>query len=161
MAREPAFTEQQKALIRELQEDILLKSAPFAEIGRRIGYSEEQVISQIKVWKQEGLIRRFGSVLRHYRAGIATNVMIVWNVPVERMAKIGPVVASFSEVSHCYQRPVLPQWPYNLYAMVHARSTDECKRIAEKIAHQTGINDYQLLFSTREYKKTSMKYFDA
>jgi DNA-binding Lrp family transcriptional regulator len=154
----PAFSEQEKQLIRELQGDIPIVSMPFYEIGKRVGVSEGQVMDTIKRWKKEGLIRRFGSVLRHYKAGIATNAMIVWSVPNDRTMEVGPVMASFSQVSHCYERPVLPQWSYNIYTMVHAGSKEECQAIAEKIAEKTGIDDYQMLFSTKEYKKSSMQY---
>jgi len=153
------FSEQEKRLIGELQQDIPVVNEPFAEIGKRVGLSGEQVLEKIQSWKREGLIRRFGSVLRHYKAGIATNVMIVWKVPAQRTPEVGPIMASFAAVSHCYERPVLPDWPYNLYTMVHATGKDECRQIAGEIARKTGIDDYQLLFSSKEYKKSSMEYF--
>ena len=155
-----AFSDREKVLIKELQGDIPLVSAPFTGIGEKAGFSEDELLASIRRWQKEGIIRRFGAVLRHYQAGIASNVMIVWKVPKNRSQEVGKVMASFPQVSHCYERPVFPEWPYNLFTMVHARSRDECRQIAQDIADKTGIKDYQLLFSTKEYKKSSMVYFD-
>jgi len=153
------FTEQEKALIRELQEDVASISAPFKSIGDKVGLSEEEVIAKIRDWKEKGIIRRFGAAIKHHKAGITANVMVVWKVPVEKAKEIGSIMASHPAVSHCYERPVFPQWPYNLFTMVHGKSTDECRKIADEISDKTGIKDFKLLFSTKEYKKSSMKYF--
>lgn len=158
--RESAFSDREKVLIRELQGDIPLVPAPFDCIGEKAGFSEDELLGKIKKWREEGLIRRFGAVLSHYQAGIASNVMIVWKVPKNRSQEVGKTMASFSQVSHCYERPVFSEWPYNLFTMVHAGSRDECRQIAQDIADKTGIKDYRLLFSTKEYKKSSMAYFN-
>jgi len=156
---EMIFTHQQKELIRRLQGDLPLTSTPFMDIGREVGLSEEEVILLIKKWEESGIIRRFGAAIRHQNAGMTSNVMIVWRVPREKTKEAGKIMASFQEVSHCYERPILPKWPYNLYTMVHGKSIDDCDRIAAGISSKTGIGDYQLLFSTKEYKKSSMEYF--
>lgn len=157
--KEFVFTKQEKALIRQLQEDIPLISAPFQDIGKKVGLSQEQVLATIQAWKSEGVIRRFGAALKHHKAGVMANVMVVWKVPKDRTKEVGATMASFPGVSHCYERPVLPEWPYNLFTMIHGRTADECRAITKEISKATGIQDYQLLFSTKEYKKSSMKYF--
>ena len=157
--KESVLTERERALIKELAGDIRLSSTPFSEIGEKAGFSPEEVLQSVGKWKKEGLIRRFGAVLGHYQAGISSNVMIVWKVPKNKSKEIGEIMASFSAVSHCYERPSFPQWPYNLYTMVHGKSRNECWRVAEAISEETGIKEYQLLFSAKEYKKTSMSYF--
>lgn len=153
------FTEKEKALIRELQGDIPVSDAPFEDIGKKVGLSQDEVLEKINAWKKRGIIRRFGAAVKHHRAGITANVMIVWKVPAGRTKEIGRIMVLFPAVSHCYERPVFPEWPYNLFTMVHGRSMDECRTIAAEISEKTGIEEFQLLYSTKEYKKSSMKYF--
>ncbi|MFQ5646412.1 MAG: AsnC family transcriptional regulator [bacterium] len=148
-----------RALIRELQEDLPECPAPFAEIARKIGQSEAEVLAEIRSMQEEGTIRRFGVMMRHRELGISANGMGVWTVPRERTEEVGAIMASFEEVSHCYQRPVFPGWPYNLFTMIHAPSREECRETARRISEKTGITEFKLLFSTRELKKSSMKYF--
>ena len=85
--------------------------------------------------------------------------MGVWAVPEDKAEEMGAKMAAFSQVSHCYQRPMLPGWPYNVYTMIHGKAREECERVAMLISHETGIGDYILLYSTRELKKVSMRYF--
>jgi DNA-binding Lrp family transcriptional regulator len=88
------------------------------------------------------------------------NAMIVWQVPEDRIEDVGVIMASFPEVTHCYQRPVrLPDWPHNLFTMVHGRTREECREIASRLAEAAGIDGYRMIFSTAELKKSSMKYF--
>lgn len=157
--KESVPTERERVLIKELAGDISLSSTPFLEIGEKAGFSPEAVLQNVGKWKKEGLIRRFGAVLGHYQAGISSNVMIVWKAPKNKSKEIGEIMASFPAVSHCYERPGFPQWPYNLYTMVHGKSRNECRQVAEAISEKTGIKEYQLLFSAKEYKKSSMSYF--
>ena len=110
-------------------------------------------------WKQEGTIRRFGAMVRHQRLGYTANAMSAWDVPDGRVEEVGAVFAAASEVSHCYQRPRAEGWDYNVFAMIHAATEDECAGLAAKLAARAGIEDYGLLFSSREFKKISMRYF--
>jgi DNA-binding Lrp family transcriptional regulator len=83
----------------------------------------------------------------------------VWDIEEGRIEEIGEQLASASEVTHCYARPWNPQWPYSLYTMVHARTREECERVAARLAGEVGVEDYKLVFSTREFKKISPRYF--
>ncbi|MHB1651940.1 MAG: siroheme decarboxylase subunit beta [Desulfitobacteriaceae bacterium] len=147
------------ALIRVLQTDLPDNLQPFAHIASVLGWSEEEVLKRTWNLLGNGVIRRFGAVLRHQKAGFVANAMGVWQVPQENVLEAGQKMASFREVSHCYQRPSLPDWPYNLFTMVHGRSAADCKRVIDKIAEATGIKIYDMLFSTKELKKSSMQYF--
>jgi DNA-binding Lrp family transcriptional regulator len=149
----------EKRIIHHLQGDLPLTSRPFAVLASKIGISEEEVLERIKSLKEQGTLRRFGASLRHQLAGYKANAMVAWYVPEDRMEEIGALMASFREVSHCYQRRVQGQWKYNLFTMIHARSKKECQEIAGRIAENTGIKDYVLLLSLKEYKKTSPQYF--
>lgn len=151
--------EEDKMLIRELQGNIPESLTPFAEIAKKLAWDEQKVLLQTQNLVREQVIRRFGAVLRHQRAGFTANAMGVWQVPVEKAEETGKVMASFREVSHCYQRPTLADWPYNLFTMIHARSKEECGAIMAKISKATGIKDYSMLFSIKELKKSSMRYY--
>lgn len=153
------LSELDKKIVRALQDDLPLTSEPFVEIATKLGITEEELLKKIKTFTEEGIIRRFGAAIRHREAGFTANAMVVWNVEDERTLEVGKMMASFSEVSHCYERPRYPDWPYNLFTMVHGKSREECEQIAKKIAATTNITNYRLLFSTDELKKTSMKYF--
>jgi len=105
-------------------------------------------------------MRRFAAVLRHREAGFKTNAMGVWVVPPEDVERIGTILASFQAVSHCYERPPHPPiWPYNIFTMVHARTMEECTRIFQHMSERVGIEEYDSLFSIKEYKKTRIRYF--
>ncbi len=142
-----------------IQGDIPLTSRPFLEIARKVDMAEDEVLRIIEGLMRKGIIRKFGAVLGHRKAGFKANGMIVWNVPEEERERIGRIMASFDEVTHCYERPTFEGWPYSLFTMVHGVTKEECLRIAEKISRATGIKDYRVLFSTREFKKKSMEYF--
>lgn len=146
-------------LIKQLQADLPLGPHPFKQIARQVGTTEDQVLALITQYLKQGVIRRFGAILGHQRLGFVANGMGVWRVPEEETEQVGKIMAAYPEVSHCYQRPTSASWPYNLYTMIHAASRQECAQVAARISQETGIQDYQLLFSTRELKKTSMTYY--
>ncbi len=154
------LTEQDKQIIRELQNDLPLVRRPFGAIAEKLGMNEAKLIERIKLFIEDGRIRRFGAAVRHRDLGYVANAMVVWQVPDDRIREVGPVMAGFKEVSHCYQRPRRPEWPYNFYTMVHGQTREECEQVAERIARATGLKTYRLLFSTAELKKSSMRYFE-
>lgn len=158
------LTEDERALARLLQEDLPTGEHPFEELHAMLemqGVDETQpwTIEHTRTWVQSGVIRRFGAAIKHHKTGFAANAMGVWDCPAERIEEVGRVMASFNEVSHCYERPRLPQWPANLYTMIHGRTPEECEAIAGRIQAAVGLPAPRLLYSTREFKKTSMRYF--
>ena len=106
-------------------------------------------------------MRRFGATLYHQKSGFQANAMVAWKVDEDRVDEAGEKMASFDEVSHCYRRNPTVDWPYNLYTMIHAKDEASCREIAHNISIRTKINTYSLLFSRKELKKTSMKYFPS
>ncbi len=147
------------AVIRELQEDFPLIPEPYAPMAQRLGLAEDALFAAAADLKERGAMRRVGAVLHHRRAGITANAMLCWQVPPERAEEVGLTLANRPEVSHCYQRPTYPDWPYSHFSMVHARKRSECAEIARELSAQTGIDDYLILLSTREFKKTRVRYF--
>ena len=154
-----SLTDQQRSIIRALQGDIPLTRTPYRQIAEDLGISEESLIDCIIQMKAQGLLRRFGATLRHQKVGFIANAMSAWVVPDERVEEVGRLLASLPQVTHCYERPPRKDLPFNLYAMIHGKEPAECRRIAEEIAHLTGIQDFVLLFSSRENKKSSMAFF--
>ncbi len=153
------LSEQEKELVRELQKGLPLVSRPFLDIADRLGLSEEEIIAKVKDFLFRGIIRRFGAVVKHQDVGYVANAMVVWPVPEERIMEVGRAMASFPEVTHCYNRPSVPGWPFTLYTVIHGKREQDCRSIAKKISSSTGIKDYRILFSTAELKKSSMEYF--
>ncbi|MFZ7111396.1 MAG: Lrp/AsnC family transcriptional regulator [Desulfatiglandales bacterium] len=153
------ITELDKKIIQLIQGDLPLDPRPFAVMAESIGIAEEEFVERVKVLKKEGVIRRFGATLRHQEAGFSSNAMVAWIVPETRISEVGKIMAGFREVTHCYQRPPQKDLKYNLYTMVHGEDREACHRIAERMSKRSGVKDYTLLFSEREFKKTSMQYF--
>lgn len=148
-----------KKIIQLIQGDLPLDQSPFARLAERIGLSETELIERIVALKEKGVIRRFGATLRHQEAGFSSNAMVAWIVPEERIQEVGKTLAGFQEVTHCYERRPQKDLKYNLYTMIHGEDKEGCYGIAEKMSQKVGIKDYALLFSEREFKKTSMEYF--
>ncbi len=147
------------AVIRELQEDVDLVSRPFDAMAERLGMSVSELFAYADGMVTRKLMRRYSGVLHHRRAGFSANAMVVWRVPEERAEEVGLIMAASPHVTHCYERPTYDDWPYSHYTMIHAATEDECEVIAEEIAEKTNISDRQLVYSTREYKKTRVRYF--
>ena len=148
-----------RALIARVSGDIGDGRYPYRDLGAELNLPEEDVLARLRAYRARGLCRRFGAILRHQLAGFAANGMSVWDVPEGEVAHVGLLIAAHAEVTHCYERPRLPDWPYNVYAMLHGKARDECEAIAAGISRETGVAAYQVLFSLRELKKTSMRYF--
>ena len=145
--------------IRELQKDLTMIHRPFDGMAKRLGISAQELFNVAAEFQERGIMRRYSAVLHHRRAGFRSNAMAVWKVPEERSEEVGLLMATHSAVTHCYQRPTFPDWPYTHFSMIHATSKEGCDDVVGEIAGLTGINDYQVLFSTREYKKTRVQYF--
>jgi DNA-binding Lrp family transcriptional regulator len=155
----PAFSRQQMELIRQLQEDMAVVSSPFDAISEQISMPVEDMLTQIRQWKESGVIRRFGASLRHQKAGFTVNGMVVFSVAEEQIEASGKDLACFGQVSHCYQRPTAKGWPYNLFAMTHCRTKEELKKTVEQMVEKVRPIQYDVLQTTAEYKKTNVKYF--
>jgi DNA-binding Lrp family transcriptional regulator len=153
------LTNQEKQIIRVLQEGLPLDDRPYQSLADKLGMSEEDLLAKIISFQERGLIRRFGATVRQRAVGVSANAMVVWNVPEAQADLAGSTLAGFPQVTHCYRRPRRPDWPYNLFTMIHGTSREYCQEIAQKMAESTGLTDYALLYSTRELKKSSLRYF--
>jgi siroheme decarboxylase len=149
------------AVIRELQEDLPVVPQPYVPMAARVGIAEAEFLAVAHRLKEQGYMRRMAAVLRHREAGFRANAMGVWVVPAEQADEVGQIMGSFKGVSHCYLRPTYPDWPYSLFTMVHGRSAADCQVVVDAIAHATGVGEYALLYSTKEYKKIRLRYFTS
>ena len=147
------------AFIKEMQEDLPLISRPFDPMAERLGMTVDELFAYGEKLVERRLMRRYSAVLYHRRAGFNANAMIVWKVPEERAQEVGEIMATSPAVTHCYQRPTYDDWHYSHFTMIHATTKDECESIATDIGEKTGLTDRLLLYSTREYKKTRVRYF--
>jgi siroheme decarboxylase len=156
------FTPADIPYVRALQQDLPLVPRPFAHAAGQIGVSEEALLHRAQELLLAGILRRFGAVLRHRHVGDVANGMACWVVPKARIEEVGRYAAGFPEVSYCYQRAThRSRWPYSLFTVIYSQTEDEVRGIAMQIARETEIEDYQVLYSTHEFKKERVKYFET
>jgi DNA-binding Lrp family transcriptional regulator len=164
-AVEPAETEPQPydekdiAMIRALQGDMPIVPEPYALAATALGMPQDELLTHLTGMQERRLLRRVAAILFHRRAGFSANGMGVWKVPDERIMELGPRMAAFRGISHCYQRPTYKDWPYSIFTMAHGRSKEECDAILDSIAQDTGISDRATLYSSTEFKKIRLLYF--
>ncbi len=132
---------------------------PYAAAAAEVGLTQERFLDHLAGMQERGLLRRVAAILYHRRAGFSANGMGVWKVPDAEIFDTGRTMAAFRGVSHCYQRPTYPDWPYSVFTMAHGRSKDECDAVLDAIAEQTGISERATLYSSTEFKKIRLLYF--
>jgi DNA-binding Lrp family transcriptional regulator len=155
------LTKLEKKLIASIQKDIAVTERPYLDIAKALGISEETLLEKLQSLCSRGFIRRFGATLRHQKTGFTANAMAAWQVAENRIDEVGNKMASFRQVSHCYRRNPTDGWPYNLYTMIHAYDKAACRQTAREMSQAAAVENYTLLFSRRELKKTSMVYFPS
>ena len=153
------FDDLDRKIINELSGNIAGSKEPYRDIAVRLGMSLDELLDRIRGYQEVGVLRRMGAMIAHRVAGVDANGMIVWDVPEDQVEEKGSKLASAPEVTHCYARPRHPDWPYRLYTMVHGRTRDECRRVAARLSREIDVESYKVVFSTREFKKTSPRYF--
>ena len=155
------FTTADIPFVRALQKDLALVPHPFAEPARMIGRSEDELLAKARELEAAGIMRRFGAVLRHRKVGYTANGMACWVVSQPQIEEVGRRAAGYPQVSHCYQRPAYPpRWPYSLFTMIHGKNKDEVEAIVNRLALESGLEEYEVLYSTREFKKERVRYFE-
>ena len=148
----------EKKIVKLVQQDTPLDKRPFKRIGEEAHVSEEEVITAIRSLIKNGIMRKFGAILRHQKAGFTDNAMVVWAVPSDKCEAVGQTLASFREVTHCYERIPPFEGKYTIFTMVHFRGGEQ-ESMLQKLSREVGIQDFKVLISKEEYKKSSMEYF--
>lgn len=153
--------EAERRLVSVLQEGLPLFIRPFSLIAERIGASESEVLGRIGRWLEDGAIKRFGVVVRHHELGFRANAMLVHDIPDDRVSELGRALAEEPDVTLCYRRPrVLPDWPYNLFCMIHGRERSEVEGIIADLRQRHGLTDcaHDILFSLTRFKQNGARY---
>ncbi|MGR9044106.1 MAG: siroheme decarboxylase subunit beta [Gammaproteobacteria bacterium] len=148
-------------LIEAVQSGLPVCSRPYAAIGKQIAMSESEVIGRLARLKQQGLIKRLGVIVKHKRLGYRANAMVVWNIPDDRVTELGRRISRFDFVTLCYQRPRrLPEWPYNLFCMIHGKDRGTVLQQLESLSETCGLTafDRDILFSRRCFKQRGALY---
>ena len=159
VAAQHQLSERDIDIIRAVQGDLALEPSPFAAPARALGVTVDGLIDELLDLQRRGYLRRFAAILRHRKAGFGANGMAVWRVAEDDIASVGQTMAGYTTISHCYQRPVYPDWKYNLFTMIHARKKQECEDFVRELSQRHGLDDYAVLYSTTEYKKVRLEYF--
>ena len=146
-------------VVRTTQAGLPLVSEPYAEVARRMGIAEGALVARLQAMLADGRIRRIGAVPNHYALGYRANAMTVWDVEDAQVDTLGRQVGALPFVSHCYRRPRRPDWPYNLFAMVHGRDREETQGLLEEIVPILGpaLRAHDVLYSVRILKKTGLR----
>jgi DNA-binding Lrp family transcriptional regulator len=158
------LTDTDRDLIAAIQQGLPLASRPYAAVGARLGMSEADVIARLTELQDAGLIKRMGVVVRHRELGYRANAMVVWDVPDNDLERIGRLLAAETCVTLCYQRPRrLPDWPYNLFCMIHGRERDIVRRRLAQIIDYHGLQAiaHSVLFSSRSFKQRGAHYAES
>jgi len=154
-----AYDERDREVIRATQGDLPVESEPYTAAAAQLGMTVDELLEHLAAMKERGILRRVAAILYHRRAGFSANGMGVWRVPEDRIAELGPRMASFRGISHCYQRPTYEDWPYSVFTMAHGRSKEECDAILDAIADEFEISERATLYSSTEFKKIRLLYF--
>jgi len=154
-----AYDERDREVIRATQGDLPVESEPYTAAAAQLGMTVDELLEHLAAMKERGILRRVAAILYHRRAGFSANGMGVWKVPEDRIAELGPRMASFRGISHCYQRPTYEDWPYSVFTMAHGRSKEECDAILDAIADEFEISERATLYSSTEFKKIRLLYF--
>jgi siroheme decarboxylase len=150
----------ERSLFRALQTPLPLVPEPFLALAESTGVDRDELLAFAREHHHHGgAIRRYVGTFRHRKLGVRGNGMGVWNIPVEQQPELGRHLAGAPEVSHCYAREAIPGFPYTVYSMIHGPDHDSCRAVMARLAGEIGIDDHRVLFSTREFKKTRLRYF--
>jgi DNA-binding Lrp family transcriptional regulator len=155
----PVLDRTERTVVTLLQEAFPLVPEPYAALAAGSGLGVDELLRRGRELLARGVIRRVAGLLHHRRAGYVGNVMGVWAVAEPEIDAVGPLIAGFRAVSHCYRRPTYPDWPYSLFSMIHGRSREECLATIEAIAETTGVAERAALWTVREFKKVRLRYF--
>ena len=158
-ALDGALTAEDIEFIRATQGDFEDIAEPFEPVAAALHCDVATVLNRARSLSERGFLRRFAAILNHRQAGFRANGMAVWQVPPERIPEVGKFIAGYRNVSHCYERPTYPDWPYSVFSMIHHQKVAGVEEAAQAISQEIGIADYQVLYSTTEYKKIRLPYF--
>jgi DNA-binding Lrp family transcriptional regulator len=141
-------------LLAFMEKGITLTTKPFKEIALQLGITPNEVVTRLSKLKEKGVIRRFGASIKPNNIGFSANALVAWKVPGNRVQEIGAYLSKYQEISHCYERKTVNgRWDYNLYTVVHGREREVVERMVKEMSEVIAINEYKILYSTRDLKR--------
>ena len=152
------LSESERLVLKALIEGIPLVPEPFKLIAERLSLTEEGVLKAVQSLLKKGIIRRLGATIRHNRAGYSANALVAWRVPENRVEEVGKLLSQKAFISHCYLRPPLPDWDYNIYTMFHAKNEKELLELISSVAKEIKIDTYEILFTEKEIVRKHATY---
>ena len=148
----------EQRILAVIQNGLPLSRTPYKDLAQKAGIRTGQLLGILKKWKKEGKLRRSGAIVNHFKVGLNTNAMIVWQVEKDKVEMIGNLMAGCKEISHVCQRETDDNWPFNLYSMVHGKTVREIESVIEKIKNVDGVLNFRVLYTQKELKKTAPIY---
>ena len=148
----------ERRILSVLQEGLPKSRTPYKDMARRIGIDAGQLLAVLEDWKKQGRLRRIGAIINHFKVGLGSGAMVVWEVGAERVVEIGQIFAGFKEVSHVYERQTAEDWPYSLYTMVHGKSAEDVQQVVKRMGEACGVSSYRVLVTEKELKKVPPTY---
>lgn len=144
-------------ILHATQDGIPIVKEPFAEVAKRMGMGQEEVIARLKRLMKDGVIRRFGASVNQRKVGIVANALVAWKVPRNRVEEVGKTMSGYREITHCYERRIIPgRWEHNLFTVIHGYDQKSVKQFIKKLAGAVGLREYLVLFSIKQFKRTSV-----
>ncbi|KPK40195.1 MAG: hypothetical protein AMJ65_10805 [Phycisphaerae bacterium SG8_4] len=148
----------ERRILAALQGGFSRSQTPYRDAAEQAGISTEQLLAVLTDWKDQGKLRRIGSIVHHEKVGLSGGAMVAWLVDPEQVERVGTVLAGFKEVSHAYERRTAENWPYNVYTMVHGTDMQTVRKTVERMSESSGVSDYRILSTERELKKVPPTY---
>jgi siroheme decarboxylase len=146
------------SLLKAMEANLPCEPRPFLRLAQRFGLTEDELLRTLRECLDSGMIRRYGARIKHQEAGFSANVMVVWQVSEDDVDRVAASMVPHPAISHCYERPAFPGFPYNFYTMIHGRSRAECEAVISQLSSQSGVTAYRALWSVKEFKKATPCY---
>ncbi len=148
----------EKKILAALQGGFPRSQTPYKDTAERVGIETKQLLAILNDWKQEGKLRRIGSIVDHFKVGISGGAMVAWRVEPDRVEQVGTKLAGFTQVTHAYERKIAENWPFNIYTMVHGADIKEVEQTVKGMSQACGVSDYRILPTQKELKKVPPTY---
>jgi len=148
----------ERKILAVLQGGFPRSQTPYKDVAERVGIETEHLLSILKEWKEDGKLRRMGSIVDHFKVGVSGGAMVAWKVESERVEQVGTKLAGFKEVTHAYERKIAENWPFNIYTMVHGADIQQVEQTVQRMSQACGISDYRILTTQKELKKVPPTY---
>ena len=152
------LSDAENKILAVLQRGFPKSPTPYRDLAGQAGIETDQLLAVLEDWKQKGLLRRIGAIVNHFKVGFGAGAMVVWQVEPQHVQQVGEILARFKEVSHCYERDIGRNWPYNLYTMIHAAGPDDIRDIVKRMSQACGVEKFRILVTEKELKKVPPTY---